>query len=1060
MSSNQDGINFDAAGGNGEVNVTNASLNVYGKRYAIYCTKLYLNSASSLQASNGDSYAAVRIVDFTANNCYVNVTGVGNGIESTYITTQNAEIHAYGGNNSFGIYTRTKAPGSLGADGYMLFKGMGASSKIYAEGHYGGLRSEANISIENKYLYAKARGSGCNAVSAVGDIKFHNSSSSMYEAYSASYPFYANGEIRMYQPFNDRFSQIESLMRSTSRYDVSSDKHHFITYTGSGASTNTTPAMGYVCIKGTNLTDANVDMSETLWAKYNGYYQGRPAAAYKGEEVKFMEPTLLSNYVLHNPTNNPVTSFPESTPVRTVQWHRSNNSGSWTYVGSGDTYTPTAADVGYRLKASVFYSTHSYAVYSNELPVVAKQNTSEPVKPYLQISTPTGSSSKYVYVNPAYVGQEYIVLTTQKAISDLTESDWANSLSVTTQGVLRMCVAELDHVYYVYTRFKATDTHDPGTQVKYTSISGGTSVNTQGVTMTATPMNGATMTSDDMGYCVTKNTVVKLTLSPLPSNATDFQGAQGSMWRLSRPDNSGNDIWSNECGGLYANAACTQSLVANQYYKTVYAKLTGNMDEQYFGNAYVFAGINGGYSDQIYFVVSNDNGTWDPFKINLPLNANQELRVTKGCSVTCSFTVQPAIADLSNLTVEFYRYFGDLTNPTPPTVTINTENKTFSISAYEATADDNGKYRFNFKVGNRVVAYMFVVIERRPVEGITVSPHEATLDPSVGQLQLETTLYPQYAEDDIVWASSASSIIRVNENGLVTLANAEKALGETYLITATAGGYTDTCVVHVGGEKYQLWVCGTQVNSINRLDILGQGMTITYTNGKLRLNGVTLGSTSFTQPVISCNMPNLTIELVGTNKATANNTTATILSSGNLVFTGSGNMTVQNRNTTGTTGGIVAENLQVTGEAQVTISGAVIGVGAHDGLTVTYGAQLSSKGRTASVLAKGFLDGIIIEPAGAKWYGRTGYVTYAGVNADVVANESVTIVGEEPVTFIRGDVDGDGQVKIGDVTALINYLLSGNSEGVNLQAADCDQNGEIKIGDVTALINYLLSGTW
>jgi uncharacterized protein YdeI (BOF family) len=63
-------------------------------------------------------------------------------------------------------------------------------------------------------------------------------------------------------------------------------------------------------------------------------------------------------------------------------------------------------------------------------------------------------------------------------------------------------------------------------------------------------------------------------------------------------------------------------------------------------------------------------------------------------------------------------------------------------------------------------------------------------------------------------------------------------------------------------------------------------------------------------------------------------------------------------------------------------------------------------------------------------------------------------------TWLRGDVDNNGEVKIGDVTALINYLLSGDASAINLLAADCDQNGEIKIGDVTALINYLLSGTW
>ena len=66
----------------------------------------------------------------------------------------------------------------------------------------------------------------------------------------------------------------------------------------------------------------------------------------------------------------------------------------------------------------------------------------------------------------------------------------------------------------------------------------------------------------------------------------------------------------------------------------------------------------------------------------------------------------------------------------------------------------------------------------------------------------------------------------------------------------------------------------------------------------------------------------------------------------------------------------------------------------------------------------------------------------------------------EKPTFILGDVDDDGQVKIADVTALINYLLSGDASTINLQAADVDGDGQVKIADVTALINYLLTGNW
>lgn len=60
-------------------------------------------------------------------------------------------------------------------------------------------------------------------------------------------------------------------------------------------------------------------------------------------------------------------------------------------------------------------------------------------------------------------------------------------------------------------------------------------------------------------------------------------------------------------------------------------------------------------------------------------------------------------------------------------------------------------------------------------------------------------------------------------------------------------------------------------------------------------------------------------------------------------------------------------------------------------------------------------------------------------------------------SFMRGDVNNDGIVNISDVTALIDYLLSGNPEGINMQGADVDESGVINISDVTSLIDMLLS---
>ena len=69
-------------------------------------------------------------------------------------------------------------------------------------------------------------------------------------------------------------------------------------------------------------------------------------------------------------------------------------------------------------------------------------------------------------------------------------------------------------------------------------------------------------------------------------------------------------------------------------------------------------------------------------------------------------------------------------------------------------------------------------------------------------------------------------------------------------------------------------------------------------------------------------------------------------------------------------------------------------------------------------------------------------------------------LGFDPNASLRGDVDGDGSVTIADATTLIDYLLSGNGNGIDVDAADCDQNSTVTISDVTALIDYLLVGSW
>ena len=97
-------------------------------------------------------------------------------------------------------------------------------------------------------------------------------------------------------------------------------------------------------------------------------------------------------------------------------------------------------------------------------------------------------------------------------------------------------------------------------------------------------------------------------------------------------------------------------------------------------------------------------------------------------------------------------------------------------------------------------------------------------------------------------------------------------------------------------------------------------------------------------------------------------------------------------------------------------------------------------------------------------------VTYDATNVTVTNAEGTTTIalaevqdmyfsnepGGSDITI--GDVNMDGEVNIADVTALIDYLLSGNASAIDLTAADVNGDQEVNIADVTVLIDRLLTG--
>ena len=93
---------------------------------------------------------------------------------------------------------------------------------------------------------------------------------------------------------------------------------------------------------------------------------------------------------------------------------------------------------------------------------------------------------------------------------------------------------------------------------------------------------------------------------------------------------------------------------------------------------------------------------------------------------------------------------------------------------------------------------------------------------------------------------------------------------------------------------------------------------------------------------------------------------------------------------------------------------------------------------------------------------KTGDNTYR-IAISVVAGDlqeaSCYIINATVTSSVMlGDVNNDGKRDISDATALINYLLYGTEDGINLVAANVNEDSAVDISDATTLINWLLYG--
>lgn len=74
-----------------------------------------------------------------------------------------------------------------------------------------------------------------------------------------------------------------------------------------------------------------------------------------------------------------------------------------------------------------------------------------------------------------------------------------------------------------------------------------------------------------------------------------------------------------------------------------------------------------------------------------------------------------------------------------------------------------------------------------------------------------------------------------------------------------------------------------------------------------------------------------------------------------------------------------------------------------------------------------------------------------------VLNDEICTVNPNDTPFLPGDVNGDGEVNIADINAIIDIILGGQVDEETFNRADVNGDGEVNIADINTIIDIILS---
>ena len=437
------------------------------------------------------------------------------------------------------------------------------------------------------------------------------------------------------------------------------------------------------------------------------------------------------------------------------QWQISNNGTSgWTDIDDATTnpWTIPADDsyLGKYIRVVVTADGYRGSVISPAAQITKQSNRHEvPETPELD----KNAEGTAITITNYQADQEYVVSTS-------STPDWANN---TKSNGNKFEGLATNTTYYVHTRMAETATQQAGIVVRSANIRLAETISLNGIDVVASK------------YVAASGQVVKISVLPVPGNATGFDGAK---------------LYLNYGAGakLYTDETCTTEITySSTYYTTVYLK--GTDAETVTISAERSAGSGAPYTDNVKVEIAGSNGAFafganeiklTPNSITIPQGGTAIVELSS--MVTSEKPIDTAIwayshnTDLNGLTFERIEGTNQFLVKASSDCTVGT-------GGYKVTV--NGTTQTN-------TLSVTVTGNAIPAESVSVSPESLSL--KIGETyDLTATVTPANSTDAIAWSVTSGDSVTVDANGKVTAVKAGTAT-----VTATAGGKSASVTVKVG----------------------------------------------------------------------------------------------------------------------------------------------------------------------------------------------------------------------------------------------------------------------